>query len=816
MAGAYKVLRHSITLLQGCFAGVLFGQMVHLLSGTMPFSFLVFFLITVGAAVLFLLHLFRQTVRRYVLKTSSFLWIHFGSSILYGVVLLLHLLPVIYNFEESDLPVNLYRSGSLIALVFVVAENNLLNINLLQKVYAGLAADKRGSAPVAALIWWLALLVFALISFFLYESGGSGTSQIMVWTLVCGSALLFLLTGVKAVLLKEIRSLFHYHNEEQRGASSCELPEQVDRFHLAGRNLLKDIMDTEEKHRPLLYGKIRQIPLLEKRKELEEIYLKYLPHDKDLEYTILFLQNLYGNSAGNNTFNDYDSLNHIPAIKAFIRLSIEEGNPMLVQKLLNDNRPEVKKAAVLATVHFDEAGFIPALVNLLKDHEYAFAAKEALYGFGDKSLPFLRSGKYRNKDNSFFIEHCLDLVAGFRSEDAKDFLLGMLNEPQKRFRYIAARALLKNGYTLSGLQKTQILHSVESLIGIIAVEREIRYALKEPDGQLAQALLEEEKEKIHLVFDLLEAFVAMPVINLLRSLSDEEPENYGLAVFPLIDLFFPLVLRNKCKILFGAAKDENIAHRLQPEYLNEQIFFNYSSREEAIKQILKMDYGQIGYWLRACALKELAAIPGQQVSMLIQAEVFNENQLMQEVACGVLYDLNYDFYFLQMKRLPPERAKVLKYKIEANKSAEKGAAAEESQLLFTKIQYLKSFPFLKEESSESLAGRTMLFSPLYFSGEKRKINFDPYSTGGYWIVCRGGFRLCRWGEEVLNACKGDIIDMSFLAEAEEDSLTLEPAGEIKIFFMEYYTFNKLYLKIGNLYKTIKRPESEQSAGLHIA
>lgn len=812
------MIQFLIIFFQACIAGILFGQMVHLLNYQSPDPAMVYVFAGLVFIMGLLLSVYIKQIQRYLFYTSSFNWIHFYAVILYGGSLLLMLFPVFISFEESSWMVYTAQGSTLLVLFLVITENYFLHFDLLQKIYADLLRAKRPGTLKMNLAWLIPFGIFAVLSLYLHDLEENTLQGIFRNSLIVGAPVFCLLIGAKAVMKNVLGSL---GEQDKKISGDDELEKSPDftlqkNYYFLENNLKAILLEIDSEDRSIIYGMIRQIPLIDKIGELESIQQNFLQHDQDLVYTLDFLRDLSQKILGKEMHFDVDTVSNIPEVKAYVRTVILEGNSMPVQKLLNDNRPEVKKAAIYATAYFKEPGFIPTLVNFLKEHEFAFAAKEALFKIGDQCLPYLRSAKYRNKDNSFFIEQCLQLVKRYKSNEAREFLIEMLNEPKKRFQYRAALALLENGYSLSVIQKTQILHFIESLIATIAIEREIYCKIKEANAHMIGALLEEEKEKMLMVMDLLKAFLNKPILRLVKDLYGKGSDKKSFTLFALIDLHFPLVLRNKCKILLGSENIENIAPKLQIEYINDQIHFNYASQSEAFRQILKMDYSQIGYWLRVCTLKQLAEIPNQQVSLLILAEVFNKNPLLQEVACEVLYDLNYDYYVLQMQRLSSERAKVLRHKIEKHKMVDKKEADPGSDLLYHQILYLRTIPLFKGCSYESLARNAGLFTLISFSETEKKLNFDPYKSNGYWIVYQGEFTILHNGEELFHARKGEVIDMSFLAEAEERTVTIQPKGKIKIYFVEFYSFSKLYLKSRNSNSYISQPKLEQSVRRKVA
>lgn len=819
MPSLAKITPKLILLFQAGFAGVLLGQILKL-AFYQQTEFRLNLLLSGGLLLLgVLLYVNKKRLQLFIFRWFHFNWISFSSCILAGAILMLLLSHIFFKFQESRWILYVVQLGSILALFMVMAESLLLRLSVLPEVYVRLLQVPNGKVFANYLLWLAFLGAFTFIYFFSFRYSDPDLLQILQHTLYLNGLLFLLLTGTQVVFQKRFATLGKEKFcgppllDEERAFAGLYV--QKDYFFLT-KSLEKNILEAKREGLPLIFSKIRQIPLIDGVGVLEHVQQMHLPDDDELGYTLYFLKKLRAGLKSDSNF-DIDELNNLTEIKGYIRTVIESGNPMLVQKLLNDSRPEVKKAAVFAATNFREPSLIPSLVNLLKDPEFAFSAVDALYEFGDQSLPYLRSAKYRNKENGFFIERCLDVAGRFKSPEAGDFLLEMLNEPQKRIQSAAALALLRNEFPLTPLQKTQILNLIESTIALIAILHEVLCTInKDADLMLYEALEEEEKGKREVVLHLLATFLSRPVFTLLKSLLLQNSRQNLPALFSLIDLYLPLVLRKKCKILFSSTPTQSIAKKLQTEYLHEQVFYNYTSQHEAVRQILRLDYGQIGYWLRANAMKHLALVPAQQPSVQIISEIFNQNLLLQEVAAEVLYDLSFDYYFLYMQRLPQERAKTIRHKIETHKATAGEEIGYEGQLFYYQIVFLRSLPLFRACTTESLARNIHLFSLLSFKENKRRLKFDPYKPNGYWIVFEGEFTIYHRGEPLLEGSRGDIIDMSFLTETAEDEVSLQPKGAVKIYFIEYAAFNKIYLKSLNYKKYITEPRLNYSAKLQLA
>lgn len=812
MQGIYTTIIYLIIFLQACFTALLAGQSLSLMLYRKPVSWVSYGAMGLVSALV-LLFCYRKRVQVYLLKYVSFAWTHF-SDLAYGLVLLVLLLPAFIHFEESAWIVYTFQLGSLTVVCLLLADQHLLQRELLQKVYTDLLQARKISPYLNFLIWVIAFAGFTLLSNQLFAGEAGSLAAILQHTFFAGLVLFVLLACCKIALFRGLCAPSAYKAVKADSVEEEESEYRPDRenYYDLEKNLKKILLESTAAERPQIYEKIRQIPLVDKIDEIDTIHHQYLPADQSLSHLLTSLKKLRNELPAGIGFNDIDRLRNVIAVKACIRTVIREGNPMLVQKFLTDNRPEVRKAAMLATVYFREASFIPALVNLLKDDTFSFTAKEALREWGDQCIPFLRSAIYRNKNNSFFIEQCIDLVESYKSAEARDFLLEMLNEQQKHLQYKAALALLNSNYALSALHKTQILHFIEGLMGTIALLRGIRCRLQDDESNLFHALLEEEKEKKAIMLDLLQAFLPSEVWNkLMKTL--EAPDSLPATRCALVDLFFPLLLRNKCKILLAAEEHEDVGPALQAEYLQEQVWHHYTSEHEAIRQVLKLDFGRIGCWLRLCALKHLATMPGQQASLHLLGEMFNKNPLLQETAAEVLYVLNHDYYYLYMQRLPTERAKLLRYKIESRMAPVKGPGQADAHLLYDQIHFLRSLPLFAACSYERLAGMLKFFSISTLEPAGGFLQADPYQPVGYWIIFQGAFTVFHRGERMFQAEKGDVIDMSFLADAEDYTVSVRAEGEIKFYFIEKVTLNNLYLKSDYFNKRVFQPGVNQSAEL---
>ena len=702
-------------------------------------------------------------------------------------------------------------------ITFLLIENIYLELGILQRVNAAVLMGggplSRSVIRLSAGLWLLGVAIASMASVYYYLEFGAGFIEINELSLTLATGLGIALLLAKVVQYRRLKAFRHYQPQigspqigTMPGQDGAGFTGQQANAYTLEKELPALLLVASQQERQRMYATIRQLALIDKIDLLEAVQENHLPADQELWGTIEYLKILREKLAGKGDHADIDAITDMRVAKAYIRKLVEEQKPMLLQKLLHDNRPEIKKAAILASVHFQETGLIPVLVNFLKEAEFAQPAREALFEIGPSCIPYLRSAQFRNKDNSFFVEQCLTLAERYTCGEARDFLLEMLNEAQARFRYQAGRALLRKGYALSSLHRTQFRQLVESLLACIAMEREIRINLKGSNAVLEASLLEEENEKFILLLDLLQAFLPASIHQYIVSAYMQAPAAADAYTrYALIDLFFPLVIRNKCKILLGSDRHKNIAPELQVEYVNEQIAFQYKKPAQAVKQLLRMDYGQIGFWLRVCALKHSGQGVEKKLSTQLLAEVFNENLLIQETALEVLYDLNYDYYFLYMQRLPQERAKYLKQKIDLYKTLGSQGVPAEDQLLFERVLFLKSVALFQNCTYESLARHITNFRLHNFQEGRWELRLDPYASAGYWIIYEGACTLYYKGEILAEVERGGVIDLSFLAETDRNTVTIQSNNLLQVYIVEYSTLNNISLSSGPLQNAVIQP-----------
>lgn len=532
---------------------------------------------------------------------------------------------------------------------------------------------------------------------------------------------------------------------------------------------LKDFFSSESK-----MGKvqglniIRTFSTIDKIEELENICA--LEKNEDLrnsyseiiEELIILKQKV---SEINNVYEFVEQSSDISLIKALIRSQMINCDQNLLLKLLNDNRPSIAKAACIVAGYYDDINYISILIDHLENPRTNIFAQFALKKIGSKVVKYLEIEYSKRKTNIFFVESCFDILSAIPNSEAHDLLFISLNEQNKSIVKIAAKKIIKcydkvseeRRVYFSNLYDDLIIHTISNyfLIKEISKLNETFYVLK-------RAFEDENRENIYLIENLLKLYYDVNVVNKIFELYEkEEPESHLIA-YNLIDQLINnnLNVANKLKSIFSP-NDSRIKEFILEEYPSFDFNKSFISEEALIWNILNMNYDEMSNWTRASAINTLQYLHSEDIPFELASEFLNANLLLKETAALSIYRNIPEFYSIYLNRLSKKEAVAIDFIVRSNTDfIEFEHLRADNLLLYNKIQFLASIPYLKELTTNEINTFHSYFKPVVLEAGNHQINLQDESLTGYWIIETGELEFSYNGLDYNKYTKRDIIEIT--------------------------------------------------------
>ena len=304
-----------------------------------------------------------------------------------------------------------------------------------------------------------------------------------------------------------------------------------------------------------------------------------------------------------------------------------------LSQLIGDRSPEVVNQALMSIGKLGDRGFLPDLLERLKDKQSRKAARDALARFGDRIAGTL-SDYVIDRSVSFSVRTNLCRVLGqIPTQHSVDTLMGIIEQVEPEIRYYVIKALNALRARDSGFRFSHdalngaLIDETESYYTIIQILHVYRSS-DDPAGRLLQKALNERiNDNIERMFrllglrytqkDIYSAYLGIigdkkhlkaNAIEFLDNLLRKEVKKY---MFPVVDDITDDLKIKKGRELFGV---------------------NLQDQEAALLHLIDGS----DPWLRACAIYASAKDLSPKLKEAIQKAQSDPHPIIQETAEFVL------------------------------------------------------------------------------------------------------------------------------------------------------------------------------------
>jgi len=575
---------------------------------------------------------------------------------------------------------------------------------------------------------------------------------------------------INAASLKWLLSSF----EKNEATGKSDLDDSILIFEINPYGFLKDIekvlveSDIDNRIRALYTIKslaaIDKISILEKFQN-DEIELTDSTCREVLNDTVRYLKQVQTKvNEIENTYEYVEQSSDIGVIKGLLRLQITSPDKNLVIKLLNDNRPSVVKAACLVAGHHDDINFISLLIERLSNPRVSIYARFALEKIGFKVVKYLEIEFSKNKNNLFFTEGCFEILSKIKNPEAHQLLFTSLSDSNKNIIRIAAKKIIdiynnppkEKRSNFGDLFDELILNTLANIFIIRNIKKS-----NETFYQLKTAFENENKENITLIRKLMQLYYSDEVINEIFDAYQSENVNEHNLANNLADLHIDdnLIVLNKIKVLLSP-DDIRLREFILEEFPDFEFDKAFDTEESLIWHILNMDYDKVNNWTRACAINTLQYLYAEDIPFELATEFLNENRLMQETAAICIYQNLPEFYSIYLARLDNDKAVKLDFIVRSNVDyVNEQKLRTDNLLLYDKIQFLSSIPYLKELTTNEITTFESFFKPVVLEEGNHQISLNNEDEAGFWIIESGNANFSNNGIDFKAYEKRDIIDV---------------------------------------------------------
>ena len=214
---------------------------------------------------------------------------------------------------------------------------------------------------------------------------------------------------------------------------------------------------------------------------------------------------------------------------------------------------------------------------------------------------------------------------------------------------------------------------------------------KSNDAFLLEVMKKEINRWNRFLFDILSITYDSGSINKIReNLESETVESVNYAL-EMIDIVIDDSIKPKLISLLDVVPDEVKLKNLYQFFPGEVPHY-----DKLVEDIINRDYNLLTIWTKACTLRNLPEIEGDDLAESVVALLFSPEGILQEEAAKLIARSSHELYKSASKRIPDSTKKRLDRIIDGE--------TNERELLFEKVKFLSDcFTAIPEEELLSLA-----------------------------------------------------------------------------------------------------------------
>jgi hypothetical protein len=268
------------------------------------------------------------------------------------------------------------------------------------------------------------------------------------------------------------------------------------------------------------------------------------------------------------------------------------------------------------------------LVRQLSAPRHAAAASAALAELGAAAIPDLDRAFTQADQTPAVRRRIVNILGAMNAPEAQAQLLARLDVPDRAIRRRVIALLSAAGYQARPEDVPQIERVVETLIRDMAWDMNVLVALHDDaeSGDVREALEAELSESRAWLFELLAFLYDSTAIKGVRDILAGGSPQATVYALEILDMLLSPVLKPYVFALVEGQSHLAVVRKLETLVAREHL-----TAYDALRALVRRDYGRIGMWTRALALDRLGRA-GDTIGPDVVAFLFHPEPLLREVA----------------------------------------------------------------------------------------------------------------------------------------------------------------------------------------
>ncbi len=364
-----------------------------------------------------------------------------------------------------------------------------------------------------------------------------------------------------------------------------------------------------------------------------------------------------------------------------------------ILRLLRDYSLESKKLAILMVGKFKLTDMLPEVCECLNIPGLETDAYAVLRSFDSLAVDELERYYLVSSGNTNTSKTILRLLSKTNSKESKGFLFSRVWSNSRQLKEVAVKGLIDCNFKPAEEDKDRLNKYISDIAGIMTWNLSAKICLEKNNVTFLSEVVKKEMLRWNrFLFNILSITYDPGSISKIReNLESETVESVNNAL-EMIDIVIDDSIKPQLISLLDIVPDEDKLKNLYLFFPGEVPGYN-----KLIEDIINRDYNLISLWTKACALRNLTEIEGDELAESVVALLFSPEPIMQEESAKLIARSSRELYKAVSQRIP-DSTKVRLDRIVNGES-------DDMELLFEKIRFLSDcFKGIPEEELLTMAG----------------------------------------------------------------------------------------------------------------
>ncbi len=364
-----------------------------------------------------------------------------------------------------------------------------------------------------------------------------------------------------------------------------------------------------------------------------------------------------------------------------------------ILRLLRDNSLESKKLGIFMIGKFKLADMLPEVCECLNIPGLETEASSVLHTFGKESVDELIRFYLVSSGNTNTSKTILRLLSKTATPESKGFLFSRLWSNSRLLKEVTVKALIDCEFKPGVEDMDRLNQYISDIVGLMTWNLSAKICLeKSEDKVLLEILNKEIKRWNRFLFSILSiTYDSGSITKIRENLEKETVESVNYAL-EMIDIVIEDSVKPKLIALLDVVPDEEKVKNLYHFFPGEIPIYN-----KLLEDIINRDYNLLSLWTKACTLRKLPEIEGDDMAESIVALLFSPEGIIQEESAKLIARSSKELYKSASLRIPETTKKRLDKLVNEE--------IDDNELLFEKVGFLANyFKGIPEEELLILAG----------------------------------------------------------------------------------------------------------------